>query len=163
MIKWILKTFKISELKEHSHNPRILSKDDADHIEGSISKFGLIDKPIINLDKTIIGGHQRIKILKRMKVKEVECWIPDQQLDDKKVDELNIRLNKNVGDWDWDILANSFDPLDLVAWGFNAEELEWKDPEEIESEEEEAKDICKCEMCGQEIKSKEKKNGQVNK
>lgn len=37
--------------------------------------------------------------------------------------ELNIRLNKNSGEWDWDMLANLFDMVDLVDWGFTADEL----------------------------------------
>ena len=35
--------------------------------------------------------------------------------------ELNVRLNKNNGEWDWDKLANEFDMSDLVGWGFDPE------------------------------------------
>jgi hypothetical protein len=35
--------------------------------------------------------------------------------------ELNVRLNKNSGEWDWDKLANEFDMSDLVNWGFDPE------------------------------------------
>ena len=27
------------------------------------------------------------------------------------VEELNVRLNKNTGEWDWDVLANEFEVL----------------------------------------------------
>ena len=37
--------------------------------------------------------------------------------------ELNIRLNKNVGEFDYDILANMFDVGDLTAWGFSEKDL----------------------------------------
>lgn len=122
-MQWHLEKRNINDLKDHPKNPRQLSKHDAEHLQKSIDKFGLIDKPIINLDNTIIGGHQRKAILKKLKIKEIDCWVPDNQLDDKQVEELNIRLNKNTGEWDYDILANEFDIDDLMDWGFTAEEL----------------------------------------
>ena len=41
----------------------------------------------------------------------------------KDIDELNIRLNRAVGEFDFDILANEWDSKDLIDWGFNPEEL----------------------------------------
>ncbi len=123
MINWTLVKRKISDLKEHPKNPRTLSKDQAKHLKTSLDKFGLADKPIINQDGTIIGGHQRLKILSDMGYNEVECWYPDSELAEDEVDELNIRLNKNTGDWDWDILANEWEQQDLYEYGFTPEEL----------------------------------------
>ena len=37
--------------------------------------------------------------------------------------ELNIRLNRNNGEWDWDKLANEFDLSELIDWGFDAKDL----------------------------------------
>ena len=79
-MKWSLVTVPIKQLKEHPNNPRSLSKDQAAHLQKSLDRFGLIDKPIINTDYTIIGGHQRLKLLKKNKLKEVECWMPDETL-----------------------------------------------------------------------------------
>jgi len=73
---------------------------------------------------TIIGGHQRKHVLEASGVKEIECWIPDRELSDKEVEELNIRLNKNTGSWDFDILANNFELEDLKEWGFEDRELD---------------------------------------
>lgn len=123
MKKWHLETRDIDDLSKHSKNPRCLSKEDAKHLKISIDKFGLIDKPIINLDGRIIGGHQRIEILKTMGFSEVECSVCDEQLSDAEVDELNIRLNKNTGDFDYEILANEWEASDLFNWGFTQEDL----------------------------------------
>jgi len=92
----------------------------------------MIDKPIVNLDSdnTIIGGHQRKHVLEATGVKECECWIPDRQLTEREVEELNIRLNKNTGSWDFDTLANEFELPDLVEWGFEPFELGVNDTEE---------------------------------
>jgi ParB-like chromosome segregation protein Spo0J len=118
MINWILEKRKLSALKPHKKNPRKLSKHDAMHLEKGMEKFGLIDKPIINADDTIIGGHQRISILKKQGVKEIDVYVPQRLLTEKEVDELNIRLNRNAGEFDYDILANQWSTDDLYTWGF---------------------------------------------
>lgn len=142
MINWHLENIPIKQLKDHAKNPRQISKDQFHHLENLIKKFGLIDKPIINQDFTIIGGHQRIKILKKMKAKTVECWVPDKQLEQADIDHLCIGLNLNKGEWDFDVLANEWDELDLLKWGFTEEQLlgdckQDSEIENIESEEEE--------------------------
>ncbi len=152
-IKWTIETRAIHHLKPHPNNPRTLSKHDAEHLQKSIEKFGLIDKPIINTDGTIIGGHQRIEILRKMNVTQVECYIPDHTLSQADINELNIRLNRQIGEWDWDILANEWEPSELLAWGFDAEELiGFAEPvEEEPSKEESSKKKKVCPNCGHEF------------
>lgn len=152
MIKWSLVTRKIKDLKEHPRNPRNLTKDQANHLGISIDKFGVIDKPIINHDNLIIGGHQRLKILRKKGIKEIECWYPDPPLTMEQVDELNIRLNRNNGEWDYEKLANEWEIELLIDYGFNPEELGiLTEPEEIPDYPNESET---CEMCGQKIKAK---------
>ena len=140
MIKWKLEELSIKDLKEHPKNPRQIKKDQFDRLSGLIDKFGLIDRPIVNIDMTIIGGHQRIRILKKKKVKTIECWVSDRELLDEEVEELMIGVNKVHGQFDFDILANEFDPLDLLNWGFSEDELLGECKEESECEETEKKD-----------------------
>lgn len=141
MVEWRLETRKVSSLKDHPRNPRILSKHEGEHLQISIKKFGLIDKPIITKDGRIIGGHQRKNILKKLAIKQVECWVPNEDLTDEQIDELNIRLNKNTGDWDYDILANEWDQEKLIEYGFTEEELLGESIQEILNEEEEESEI----------------------
>ena len=65
---------------------------------------------------TVIGGHQRLKICKELTFIDVDCVILDLSKEQER--ELNIRLNKNTGDFDMDILANEFDVTELKDWGF---------------------------------------------
>lgn len=134
-ITWSLGVYPIKSLKPHEKNPRYLTKNQKLHLTESMAKFGLIDKPIINRDLTIIGGHQRISILKESKQKTVECWIPSIMLDKNEVDELCIRLNKNTGDWNYDTLANEWDLNDLIDWGFDDKDILGIAEHEIEKQE----------------------------
>ncbi len=136
MKKWNLETRSIKELKEHPRNARCLTKDQAKHLSTSMSKFGIIDKPIITKDGMVIGGHQRLNVLKTLKQKSVECWVCEEELTPEDIDELNIRLNKNTGEWDWEKLANEWNSDLLFEWGFTESELQFTPVEEIEAIEE---------------------------
>lgn len=149
MIQWHLETRKISELKPHPNNPRRLTKEQHAHLKKSLEKFGLIDKPICTKDNQIIGGHQRLRILKEQGIKEVDCWIPDKDLTQQEVDELLIRHNKNTGEFDYDEIANSFDVVDLFEWGFTADDLHLSSDD---LEDDKPKKEKKCPHCGETIK-----------
>lgn len=136
-IVWKIVTKKLSELKLYEKNPRTITEQGLKDLKKSIDKFGLAEPIIINTDNTIIGGHARYLTIKANKVKECQCYIPNRKLNDKEVEELNVRLNKNVaGFFDFDILANQFEMDDLLEWGFTEKELtgidDLKEGEEIE-------------------------------
>jgi ParB-like chromosome segregation protein Spo0J len=124
-----IEEIEISKLKPATYNPRQITKKQVKDLKESIEKFGIVDPIVINKDFTIIGGHQRYMILKEAS-KRVE-WeypptIPCVMLDLSKEEEreLNIRLNKNTGDFDMDILANEFDIDELTDWGFKHIDLD---------------------------------------
>src|SRR5574338_426318 len=105
-MQWNLKEVALKDIKQFSKNPRQIKKEQLQHLTTLIEKFGLIDKPILNADLTCIGGHQRLRILKKKGIKKVECWVAENQLDEKEVEQLCIGLNLNQGEFDYDILAN---------------------------------------------------------
>lgn len=121
---------KIEDLKVAEYNPRIELKEDDEsykRIKASIEEFGYVDPIIINKrNMVVIGGHQRLNILKDMNYKEVECVILN--LDEKQEKRLNLSLNKNNGYWDNVKLEDLFNELDLseeelFATGFNTDEV----------------------------------------
>jgi len=116
-----IELIKTSKLKPATYNPRQISTKQYNDLKKSIEKFSLVDPIIINRDLTVIGGHQRLKVCKELKYKVVECVVLDLSKEDER--ELNIRLNKNTGDWDFDLLSN-FDIDELVDWGFKHIELD---------------------------------------
>lgn len=154
-VKWILTEIPIRSLKENPKNPRQIGKAQFDKLGGFINKWGLIDKPVVNEDLTIIGGHQRIKLLKKKKKKIVACWLADRQLSDEDIDELCIGLNLHQGNFDYDILANEYEILDLFKYGFTEEQLvgRFEDEEVIEEKEKKGsrKKNKSCPNCGHEF------------
>lgn len=118
-IKWTPQNKLLSELKPYHKNPRIITGKKLDDLKKSLKKFGLADVITINTDGTIIGGHARYYSLVDAGETIAMCLVPDRELNEKEVEELNIRLNKNIaGDWDHEILANQFDMDELKQWGF---------------------------------------------
>ena len=124
-------------MKEYHKNPRTLNEKQKKDLKKSLDKFGCIDKPIINKDNVLIGGHQRFHVLQESGITEIPCWVPDRLLTEKEVEELNIRLNKNTGEWDFDILANQWNADDLACWGFSNSDLGIDESEIEDSDDEE--------------------------
>ena len=122
-----IEKIEISKLKPAKYNPRQISKKQYNDLKKSLEKFLLVEPIVVNSDMTIIGGHQRFKIWSE-KAKEcnvgditIPCVVLDLSKEDER--ELNIRLNKNTGDWDFDLLSNHFDIQELKEWGFKEIEL----------------------------------------
>ena len=123
---------KIKSLVEAEYNPRKLSENQKQHITDSIKRFGIVDPIIINVNKDrkniIIGGHQRVRVAKTLGYEELPCVELDLSRDQER--ELNIRLNKNTGEFDYEILNELFDIDELLDWGFTEDELEmFEEPE----------------------------------
>ena len=123
--------YKSSDIIFAEYNPRQLTKDQYNNLKDSLKRFGLVDPLIINKNKKrkniLVGGHQRLKIAREIGMDNIPCVEVDLSLNEEK--ELNIRLNKNVGEWDYDSLANYFDVDDLVDWGFSDDELQFYEDE----------------------------------
>jgi hypothetical protein len=112
----IIEKKKIADLIPAPYNPRQSTAKQEKHLKESLEKFGLVEPIIFNKQTGyIVGGHFRVRELKKLGIKEIECVIVDLNEEDEK--ELNIRLNANTGGWDWDTLANDWDVVDLEAWG----------------------------------------------
>ena len=145
---------EINSLIFAEYNPRQLTKDQYQNLKDSISRFGLVDPIIVNSNKDrkniIVGGHQRVKVAKDMDIEFVPVIEVDLSYDKER--ELNVRLNKNTGEWDMDILANNFDMEELADFGFNDEDLKifneeyWKEPVQKEYDENIETDN-KCPKC----------------
>ena len=114
----IIEKKQIADLIPAPYNPRQSTAKQEKHLKESLEKFGLVEPIIFNKQTGyIVGGHFRVRELKKLGIKEIECVIVDLNEADEK--ELNIRLNANTGSWDWDTLANDWEVVDLQDWGLN--------------------------------------------
>ena len=122
-LEWTTEKRKISELIPYQGNPRQLTEKQAKDLSVSLERFNLADPIVINTDNTIIGGHQRISILKQAGDLTVDVRVPSRTLTKDELLELNLRLNRNQGQWDFDLLANLDEEL-LTSVGFESKELD---------------------------------------
>ncbi len=143
-INWHNEKRRIKDIVPYVANPRQITDKQAKDLKASLAKFGLADPLIINTNNELIGGHQRKKILETLMGVapdfEVDVRVPDRELTIDESRELNVRLNKNMGQWDFDILANNFELDDLKEWGFEDRELDlnlWvgNTPDEVDQDE----------------------------
>lgn len=124
-----IQKIQVSKLIPATYNPRKdLKPNDEEYIKikNSIENFGFVSPLVVNKDMTVIGGHQRLKVLIELGYTEIECIIVD--LDKTSEKALNIALNKIQGDWDEEKLENLLKELktenfDLELTGFNSEEI----------------------------------------
>ena len=112
---------KIAALNPAEYNPRRMTNKQYEDLKNSLEKFGCVDPIIINADNTIVGGHQRLRIMRELGAELVPVVRVNLSKEDEK--ELNIRLNKNSGEFDLDVLANNFEVDELKDWGFKDVEL----------------------------------------
>lgn len=123
-IEWTQKAVPLAELAPYYKNPRKIGGKKLDDLRESVGKFGYAEPLVANVDGTLIGGHARLTVAAADGLESVPVNYPSRKLTDKEVEELNIRLNKNVaGEWDWDILMADFDAGDLESWGFDESEF----------------------------------------
>jgi len=121
-----------SDLIMAEYNPRQLSTEQYRQLTDSMTRFGFVDPIIVNKhpdrDNIVVGGHQRLRVAMDKAEAGEAGWdkVPcvEVKLNYDKERELNIRLNRNTGEWDYDALANYFDVENLTEWGFTDEDLQ---------------------------------------
>lgn len=120
-----IKSRKISELVQAEYNPRRLTEKQFQELKDSMERLGTLEPAVINIHpdrkNIIISGHQRIKVATSLGMKEYPCV--EVSFDFEKEKEANIRMNKNTGEWDMEILLKEFDKINLSDWGFELKDF----------------------------------------
>ena len=115
----------VKELKPSAYNPRKWDEKAIADMKESITRFGLVDPLIVNgapeRKNIVIGGHLRLKVATLLGFTEAPVvYLNIPEIEREK--ELNLRLNKNVGSWDEELLK-AFDTNLLLDVGFTPDEL----------------------------------------
>lgn len=111
----------ISKVKLNPSNPRVIKDDKFKKLVQSIISFPkmLEIRPIVvNNDMVVLGGNMRLRACQEAGLKQVPIikaadLTPDQQR------EFIIKDNVGFGEWDFEMLANEWDMLELSEWGLD--------------------------------------------
>ena len=117
---------KVTDLIPSDYNPRKWSKEQVEQLKESIIRFGIVDPIIANIADNrrniVIGGHFRLEVAKQLGYGEIPVvYVNIPEVEREK--ELNLRLNKNQGEFDYGLLAK-FDENLLKDIGFGSEEID---------------------------------------
>jgi ParB-like chromosome segregation protein Spo0J len=125
-----IKNVKLSEVKSNPNNPRIIKDDKFTKLVKSIKEFPkmLEIRPIVvNADMIVLGGNMRLKACKEAGLKEVPVIFAHDLTEDEQK-QFIIKDNVGFGEWDWNMLANEWEPELLEDWGLEV----WKPAPEID-------------------------------
>ena len=127
-LSWTTEKRKVKDLVPWEQNPRLMTHKQAEDLRNSLEKFNLVEIPAINTNNMVIAGHQRLMMMKLLgrDEEEIDVRVPSRTLTEEEFKEYNLRSNKNLGEWNWDALANNFDMKMLKHVGFTTEELSGK-------------------------------------
>ena len=126
---------QIDKIQSNISNPRTIKDNKFKKLVQSIKDFPemLELRPIvIDENNIILGGNMRHKACIEAGLKEVPVKIAKGLTVEQK-QEFIIKDNVGFGEWEWDILANEWDSVQLEDWGLdvwpNKDDI--KEPEEI--------------------------------
>lgn len=125
---------QIDKLLPNENNPRKINRPAYEKLKKSLQEFPemkQLREIVVDENLTILGGHQRIYALKDLGYSDVTVK-QVLGLTEKQKREFIIKDNTASGEWDTDILANTWDIAELEGWGvpnFNFGEInEPKEP-----------------------------------
>ena len=111
----------MSELVFNEDNPRTISTEKFRSLQRSLESFPQMLKArpiVIDENNVILGGNMRAKAMQangetEVRDERVKGWTDEQK------QEFIIKDNIGFGEWDWDVLANEWDNVNLGAWGLD--------------------------------------------
>lgn len=137
MVRVKIVDVEIESLIRADYNPRRFTIDQRVDVSLSLEKFGFAEPIIVNSNpkrkNVIIGGHLRTLVWGEMGNTTVPCLYLNLTLEEER--ELNVRLNRNTGEWDLEKLAAEFNREELKDWGFDEGDLNkmtFEDPDSMD-------------------------------
>jgi ParB-like chromosome segregation protein Spo0J len=126
----MIQTVKTKDIIANENNPRVIKDDKFKKLVQSIKDFPqmLQLRPIVvNDDMVVLGGNMRLRAVQEVGLKEVPI-IKASDLTEEQQKEFIIKDNVGFGEWDWDVLANEWEPELLTEWGLDV----WQQPVEVD-------------------------------
>jgi len=123
---------KLTDIKPNPNNPRVIRDENFKKLVKSIKEFPemLEVRPIVvNKDMVILGGNMRYRACQEAGLKEAPVMMASWE--SEKDAEFVIKDNLQMGDWDWEILSNTFDESYLDDWGLDVPYQQEEEEQEI--------------------------------
>jgi ParB-like chromosome segregation protein Spo0J len=111
---------KVDKVKSNPKNPRLIKDEKFKKLVKSIKEFPEMEtvRPIVvNKDMVILGGNMRYKAMIECGYKEVNVEVVDWS--EQKQNEFIIKDNVGFGEWEWEMVANEWDEIELKDWGLD--------------------------------------------
>jgi len=127
---------KVGDIKPNPNNPRVIKDDKFKKLVKSIQEFPqmLNIRPIVvNDDMIVLGGNMRLKACKEAGIKEIPI-IKASELTKEQQREFIIKDNVGFGEWDWDMIANEWDAIQLTEWGMDIPDFKIDENEAVEDD-----------------------------
>lgn len=124
-----MKLTALSKIKPNPSNPRYIRDDKFAKLVKSLKDFPemIHARPlIVNKDMEVLGGNMRLRAMIEAKWKETPVIMVDWS--EEKQKEFIVKDNASFGEWDWDVLANEWEPTELKEWGLDV----WQPEEEVD-------------------------------
>ncbi len=116
---------RLSEITPYENNAKTHDQTQINNVAETIKQYGFVQPIVIDRDGVIVIGHCRALAAKKLGMEEVPCVCVDD-LTPEQVNALRLVDNKsNESDWDFDLLADELEGLDLTGFDFD-----WGLPEE---------------------------------
>ena len=128
----------ISNVKPNENNPRQITEENYERLKSSLQEFPemLQTRPlIVDENNVLIGGNQRLKVLKELgwnsvPVERVTGW------SEEKKKQFIAKDNLVYGDWDYELLkSDEWKEMPLEEWGIHLPEWGIFDEEDEDLEE----------------------------
>ena len=115
-----MESLPISKVRPNSDNPRYIKDEKFKKLVQSLRDFpemANVRPIVVNKEMVVLGGNMRLKAMQEAGWSEVPVQVVDWS--EEKQREFIIKDNVGFGEWDWDELANTWDEMELDAWGLD--------------------------------------------
>lgn len=117
---------KVTSLKLNPDNPRTISAGALEYLRDSIKDFPkmMTLRPIVvDENYMVLGGNQRLLAIQKLEMAEIpDEWVKHAgDLTKAEQQRFIVQDNIQAGDWEWELLTQSWDVEELESWGVEVE------------------------------------------
>jgi ParB-like chromosome segregation protein Spo0J len=128
---------KVSTLKTNPGNPRQIKGEKLDKLKASVGGFQKMMElrpMVVDENNVVLGGNMRLAAIKALGLKEIpDEWVKfAKDLTEDEKAQFIITDNSSFGEYDWDVIANSWTDYPLADWGLDVPDFEAVDEQETQ-------------------------------